>query len=106
MRASLGQELLRPLRVVAVAGDALHQLGIGDAGELVGRRAIAQRAQRVVDGLDRRGDRLVALQGDADAAGAEIGEVGEIARHAAQDQRQRGRGPCAQRVRRRSDRWR
>ncbi len=33
----------------------------------------------------------MALQRDADAAGAEVGQVGEVARHAAQDERQ-GRG--------------
>ena len=89
---AIAQKVLRPLRVIRIARHALHQVGVGDAGKLAGRRAVAERAQRVVDRLDRGGEGLVALQGDAHAARAEIREVGEVARHAAQDQRQLGGG--------------
>ena len=56
-----------------------------------GLRALAQRLQRLVDGLRRRRERRVALQRDPDALADEKGGVVEFALRVAEHERQRGR---------------
>src|SRR5258708_12403738 len=81
------QELLRPAIEIGLARDLLHERRRGEVGELPGRRPLAERPQRLVDGLGRGHDGLMAVEADADAVPGEIIEVGELGGDAAEDER-------------------
>src|SRR5262245_39428472 len=76
-----------PILVVAGARDLAHQVGGGDVLQLTRRDAVAQRLQRVVNGLDRRREGRVGLQRDADAVRRQPFAIPKLTTAAAENER-------------------